>query len=430
MAMVCPRCGNDLISCRCGSERLDGCRVCGGIWLHCDELNRLIRDPAVSLEEVAAAFVRSQAVGDQAGSMACPLCGAALVPYRFPAMPDLPAHVCATCRSVWLDDGGMRRIADRVAAARARPTVVATCAVSDAPAEPAPVASAEPASAAPAAEGAEPPPVQRPTVSYLVSAACPRCEAANPPASTRCWSCGAPLDSGAGGKRCWRCHVPLIDLAEGDLRFSICDSCGGVWMEDGRLAVLLQLDAETFEQLRRDVRAIREQARARREREEAERMLHNAVDGPAGAGNKPMPHGYAGRAAASSAQAGHPEPAAHGHGAPPQPPARSGGHGLLGLLRGRGHDRDHEQAVVSHAAPHPPADAETPEKPAQPRCPACRYEMHPHEFGHHEPVVACICAHCRSMWFDEGGVAAIYTLVQREGMLSSRGGASDVWARD
>lgn len=426
MAMVCPRCGSGLSRHTFGAERLDGCHECGGLWLHCDELNRLIRDPDLLLDDVAAAFRRNLPDNALSGPMACPHCGAPLSPYRFHAVPDLPAHVCVDCRCVWLDEGGLRRIAERVAAARARSPVPAPPGPTPADPAPDPPAPSPPAEHIPAA-----PLESAPTVAYLVSATCPACDAANPPASTQCWSCGARLDTDSGKKRCWRCHVPLMDLAEGDLRFSLCEVCGGVWMEDGRLAVLLQLDGETFERLRADVAALREQARQRREREEAERL---ACEPYAVAAMRGTPSA-ASEAHARSLHADPRPSSASGRVPPSAPPHRGGGHGLLGLFRGRGADREHPRAVASHGAhdapiAHPAADPEPPDKPAHPRCPACRYEMHPHEFGSTESVVACICAHCRAMWFDDGAVTAIYALVQREGMLSSRGSGSDMWARD
>ncbi len=402
MTTECPRCGCDLAASQFGSEQLNGCHRCGGLWLHCDALNRLVRDKTVSLDDLAEVFRRTVPDAECAGAMACPNCNALLGSFHFPTMPDLPAHVCSTCRCVWLDDGGVERIAVRIGSMRAQaaPPATATAVVS----APAPHAQTKAEEHAEAAE-APPSPEPRLTVSYLVSATCPSCEAANPPASTQCWSCGAAIKSAGEAKRCVRCHLPLLDLAEDDLRFSICAGCGGVWMEDGRLPVLLQLDHDAFTRLRRDVSAIRDQEKARREREEAEHLAGSpyAVAQPA---HDPL-----------AAPPSKPEPAKQG-----------GGHGLRGFLQNLGHGHEHHAAVVSHAH-RPGNEAEAPAASVL-RCPACRYEMHAHEFGSQEPITAYICAHCRAMWLDAGGVTAIYEQVQREGMLCSRGARTDVWARD
>ena len=347
MPHTCPRCGAELVPRTFGVTRVEGCNTCGGQWFEGGVLSRLARDPAAPLNDIARAFRRALAFSDDEGLMQCPGCGIPLAGHTFPACPDLPLDVCRTCKGIWLDYGKLELIAVSVAHGRAAA---------------APPAAGAAAHGEPAAGGAE----------FL---RCQRCGSGNPGTVVRCWSCGAELHaSGERRRPCPQCAVPLHSIVEDDTRYELCAECSGIWLEDGRLSVFLQLEPETCANV---------MARIEAEHAEAVRAMEEARE----ASEHSRPHPLSANHSAKPAHGPHRTPAE------PQPEAEPGPHNY--------------------------------------RCPSCRFEMHAHLYGQYDVVTVHVCGGCRSTWLGDGQLRAAYELVRREGFLSVRGGAeSEVWARD
>ena len=95
---------------------VDGCAGCGGIWFDYQELNALTRDPAVALTEVESAFHQATSGALPQGDNRCPGCEAKLYGFSFPHTPDITLDACPLCKGIWVDDGELQKIADRVLA--------------------------------------------------------------------------------------------------------------------------------------------------------------------------------------------------------------------------------------------------------------------------------------------------------------------------
>src|SRR5213082_1857281 len=114
----CPRCSATLTERRFGSEALDGCSECGGLWFDYKELQALTRDPETGLMEVERAFQPSIAGERAGGEMKCPKCSEALYAFSFQHTPSVRLDACPQCRGIWVDDGELQVIAERMGAAR------------------------------------------------------------------------------------------------------------------------------------------------------------------------------------------------------------------------------------------------------------------------------------------------------------------------
>ncbi len=216
MARVCPRCSDVLEEKRFGDIPLDGCRSCGGIWFDCQELNTLVRDPQSALMEIERAFNAAIFGGGTQGAMLCPRCEQPLCPFTFAHTPGVELDVCRKCKGIWLDDGELQKITERIAGTRPQPQV----------------------------ERSELPELRdhgRSITGFLLSAPCPACKTTNPAACTACWACGKPLKAGVVHHLCPRCDRPLRETeGAGSTVVEACLHCAGVWFEAGELSVLLQ----------------------------------------------------------------------------------------------------------------------------------------------------------------------------------------------
>lgn len=235
MSKICPRCGNTLTPRNFGAGHLDGCEQCGGMWFDRDELNRITRDPSVGLIEVERAFCRAIPAEQCHGEMKCPNCAVSLAPFTFPHSPNIPLHFCRQCKGIWLDEGEMEAIANRIASARK-------------PATPPP----------------PPPPTTgelrrqqtRNVVGFLLSIPCPACNTTNPVSSLVCWACGKPLQAREILHLCPRCDIPLTEVEVAWMHLDACPQCAGVWLAEGRLPVFLQLDVHACARVRESLVAL------------------------------------------------------------------------------------------------------------------------------------------------------------------------------
>lgn len=215
----CPRCGSALSDRTFGSVTLEGCATCGGLWFDHQELTRLTRDPSVGLMAVERAFSQALAGYDGSGEMRCPRCAVALYAFSFPHTPGVMLDACPQCKGIWLDDGELQAIHERIQAARAQ-------------------------AAAPVADIVETQRERlREAASFLLSVPCSACQTSNPASSLVCWTCGAALKSRSVLELCPRCDRPLQEAHYGatGTRVDVCPACTGVWFEAGELPIFLRL---------------------------------------------------------------------------------------------------------------------------------------------------------------------------------------------
>jgi Zn-finger nucleic acid-binding protein len=217
MPRICPRCGDNLEERTFGDVKLDGCSGCGGIWFDSQELNQLTRDPSVGLMEIERAFNPAVFGGGAAGRMLCPKCAQPLSPFSFSHTPEVGLDICRQCKGVWLDDGEMQKIAERIAASRPRsePQTASVRTIQD---------------------------QARTCIGFLLSAPCPACGTTNPASALACWACGKAIKTRSLLRLCPRCNRSMDSTAFGEqTSVETCLRCGGVWFEAGELSVFFQL---------------------------------------------------------------------------------------------------------------------------------------------------------------------------------------------
>lgn len=226
MTNACPKCGISLTERAFGSEMLDGCPTCGGIWFDYRELDGLCRDKTTGLMEVERAFNPTFGVERTQGDMKCPKCDTGLYEFSFKHTPSVRLDACPACKGIWVDDGELQAISNRVCADR----------------------------------GPKPPPPShneserekaRNAVAFLLSCACPKCHATNPAASIVCWQCGSPLKTRSIYHLCPRCDSTLdeIQAENAPVKVDVCVRCSGAWFATGELSALLQLGKVEIERI-------------------------------------------------------------------------------------------------------------------------------------------------------------------------------------
>lgn len=232
----CPRCGDSLTERTFGATKIDGCAGCGGLWFDCQELNSVTRDPLCSLMEVERAFDRALLSDAAGGAMHCPRCDAPLKEFSFPHTPNVLLDACTRCKGIWMDDGEMEKIAERVAGAGPgpRPTTA-----------PAPPDDRQRFQA-------------RAATAFLVSAPCSSCRTSNPAGTLSCWACGAAITTRSVVRLCPRCDRPLEERRAGAgvaTHVDICIACTGVWLEGGEIAAFYQAGIEAISEVQSGILA-------------------------------------------------------------------------------------------------------------------------------------------------------------------------------
>jgi Zn-finger nucleic acid-binding protein len=213
-----------------GSVALDGCKDCGGLWFDAQELNKLTREDGVSLTAVEQAFTRTVSADGDYGSRQCPKCEKMLRAYSFPHTPDVQVDICDHCKGVWLDDGELQKINERMCSAGARTATTKL--------------------------GQEDPRLHaRAITGFLLSAVCPSCKSANPSGTPKCYSCHAEIKTRSLLRLCPRCDRPLeeISLGSATAMLDVCYPCGGVWFQEGELTICLTMDPDQISQLQQRV---------------------------------------------------------------------------------------------------------------------------------------------------------------------------------
>ena len=98
-----------------GSVRIEGCPECGGAWFDRGELNDIAKQDVSALNEVDAAFPASGRERALPGrDLRCPVCLAILEPFEFKHFLGVILDGCAKCKGLWVDDGELTLIADRI----------------------------------------------------------------------------------------------------------------------------------------------------------------------------------------------------------------------------------------------------------------------------------------------------------------------------
>jgi Zn-finger nucleic acid-binding protein len=213
---------------------VEGCRGCGGIWFEHVELTVLARANAARLGELEERFQPSPADRKRQTRMSCPTCSVDLFEFEFKHAPGIRLDGCPNCKGIWVDDGELQAIQERLL----RPAATA------APAPPSP----PPASPGATRQRA------RQALGIISRVDCPDCREANPAASLLCWACGSNLE-GRGNLLCPHCDQPLAGRTDLGVRYDACSHCGGLWLDKGELAQLLQHPAEKVEQLEKQLAA-------------------------------------------------------------------------------------------------------------------------------------------------------------------------------
>jgi Zn-finger nucleic acid-binding protein len=214
-----------------GEVKVDGCGDCGGVWFDQRELSAIARAQAARLPDLEAQF---QAGTGPAAPHAtgCPSCGAALRAFEFPHAPGIPLHGCETCHGIWVDDGELTAIHQRLQAMR-----------------PASVTSPAPPAAGDARQKF------RQLSGFLAQVDCPGCRQPNPVAAAVCWACGACMQGGRAFL-CPRCDQPLGDRVEFGLLLNACNTCGGLWLDEDELRKLIRQPPAALRRLERELGTI------------------------------------------------------------------------------------------------------------------------------------------------------------------------------
>src|SRR5437867_9175120 len=108
--MKCPDCAGKLKVETYSGLQVDGCPVCGGVWLDPGELKKLVQDP-VALEAVETENIPQAQPADSANSdRRCPKCEAGLESYNYAYNTPIVLDSCVSCSGIWVQDGELAKI--------------------------------------------------------------------------------------------------------------------------------------------------------------------------------------------------------------------------------------------------------------------------------------------------------------------------------
>ncbi len=116
---ICPRCTKILQEATACGVKIEGCQGCGGAWFDRGELTEIAKANPAALVTIDQQFrpSRTSAFGFDR-LMTCPVCLRRLEPFEFKHFAGVEARGCPHCRGVWMDDGELSAIAERIASAR------------------------------------------------------------------------------------------------------------------------------------------------------------------------------------------------------------------------------------------------------------------------------------------------------------------------
>jgi len=110
--MVCPRCKKKLVEDVRENERLDVCRSCGGLWLHKDQLNSLLKESGGDVESLS---ITETAEKDKYPVIHCRHCTAVkMKKIHFLEYSDVVMDYCPSCGAFWLDKNELEKMHEYV----------------------------------------------------------------------------------------------------------------------------------------------------------------------------------------------------------------------------------------------------------------------------------------------------------------------------
>lgn len=111
--LTCPKDQGQMLHADAGGIWVERCDCCGGIWLDCGELDRLLRDKKVVQEvDTGSALTLRRFSLSAVGTRKCPRDGAVLTTLRHPEQGHIEIDRCPSCLGVFLDAGELKDLAD------------------------------------------------------------------------------------------------------------------------------------------------------------------------------------------------------------------------------------------------------------------------------------------------------------------------------
>jgi Zn-finger nucleic acid-binding protein len=98
----------DMVAVKCGPDlEINQCRVCGGIWLDRDELEKLQSLGGFYLKNIDK---ENQTVIQSGKARLCPRCNLNLENMPHPVKKNIMIDRCIKCGGLWLDSGELLKI--------------------------------------------------------------------------------------------------------------------------------------------------------------------------------------------------------------------------------------------------------------------------------------------------------------------------------
>lgn len=111
---ICPRCTKVLEERVVLEVTLEGCPGCGGAWFDRGELNAIAKRDPSALTAIDQAFRNTLTQPPYERALRCPVCLDTLERFEFEHFPGVAVDGCKRCRGVWVDDGELTQIAERI----------------------------------------------------------------------------------------------------------------------------------------------------------------------------------------------------------------------------------------------------------------------------------------------------------------------------
>jgi len=111
---ICPRCTKVLVEKTIVAVTLEGCPGCGGAWFDQGELDAIAKREPSALITVDQAFTNTLTRPPYDRSLRCPVCLDTLQTFEFEHFPGTKLDGCKQCRGIWVDDGELTQIAERI----------------------------------------------------------------------------------------------------------------------------------------------------------------------------------------------------------------------------------------------------------------------------------------------------------------------------
>lgn len=195
----CPVDSEALVEVTVGNVTLDVCPVCGGTWFDNGELSAVTKQGLPTLAGLEVDHPNTTGKSVPPGGKPCPGCGERLVPFSFKHAPGVVLEGCRTCKGIWSDHGKLTQLALKLGLPQDK----------------------------------LPQPKPAPEPEHAGEVPCPECGAPNKPGETKCWQCDASLIPEA--PQCPRCQEPLVEKERDGIGLLVCESCGGVWLDEESL---------------------------------------------------------------------------------------------------------------------------------------------------------------------------------------------------